>query len=479
MWSKELYARLFAEFLGTALLAFAVSTTLLTDQEFASIAIGGTVIALVYAFAHVSGSQFNPAVTLALIIRQAMLPAEAAAYVVAQIAGSYVGGLFGSVALNVPVGQIGHPSVGFDVAPGSALLCETLLTFALAHTVLHAATTSYAEGKFYFGLAIGFLVLSAVISVGGLSGCALNPAIGLLATMTPDAPDVWIYFLGPLLGGGLAGGLFQLTHPGEVRKDPSAPKPSYADYAIEFVGTFLLCFTFALSVGQGEPLASLGVGAMYLSQVYAGGPTSGGHYNPAVTLAVYLRSTVLPRAGEGGVPQVGARQGGGGGGKSGLPLSKAVGYVTFQLVAALVAGGIALCCLPHATNLGFPHIGAGFRYGTVWWGEGVASAYLAYVVLQTTTAPKTAGNGFFGLAIGLTYVAMGEALSSVTGGALNPAVALLGLFTKHGPVPAVDMFAIYWTAPPVGAALAALLYRATNYQEFELEPTETTPLTAA
>jgi len=354
---------------------------------------------------------------------------------------------------------IGHPMVAAGTGKGAAVLAETVVTFALAHTVLSTATTSFSKGKSYYGLAIGFTVLSGAISVGGVSGGAFNPAVAMTTILTQHAGQVWVFLLGPLLGGALAGGLFRLTHPAEVVKDPLPPKPVYTDFVIEFVGTFLLSFTVGCAARNGgSVLTPLSIGSMLMSQVYAGGPTSGGHYNPAVTIACYVRLTVF-------------------GGKDGLPALKAAGYILVQLLAGLVAGGVARAVVG---DIGFPAVGATYGYGSAWLGEFVATFFLAFVVLQAATAPATADNSFFGLAIGFTVTAMAVAIGGISGGALNPAVAMLGVtggFNSSASAPWASIFGIYWTACPLGGLTASLVYRFTNFTEFESEePNEATKL---
>ncbi len=60
-------------------------------------------------------------------------------------------------------------------------------------------------------------------------------------------------------------------------------------YLVEFIGTFFLVFTVGMAVRSGSPLFPLAIGAALMVMVYAGGHVSGGHFNPAVTLVVYLR----------------------------------------------------------------------------------------------------------------------------------------------------------------------------------------------
>ena len=123
------------------------------------------------------------------------------AYVAAQLIGAAVGGLLADVVV---------PSIGFPAPSASmqsCLIAEVVLTFALCHTVLHTATVGPAKNGMYHGLAIGFTVLSGAVSVGGISGGAFNPAVGVLTALAgaADTTAIVVYTLGPLLGGALAG----------------------------------------------------------------------------------------------------------------------------------------------------------------------------------------------------------------------------------------------------------------------------------
>ena len=94
------------------------------------------------------------------------------------------------------------------------------------------ATSSATHGNAYFGLAIGFTVVAMAVAVGGVSGGAFNPAVGLLAPLAgvlagPDADDAFdatvavaVYFTSCPLAGALAGGLYQFTNPGEPSHAP-------------------------------------------------------------------------------------------------------------------------------------------------------------------------------------------------------------------------------------------------------------------
>ena len=106
----------------------------------------------------------------------------------------------------------GYPSVNPHVNSGLAVLTELLYTFALASVVLNVATTKAQENNSFFGLAIGFTITAAAIAAGPISGGAFNPAVGTaLPAVHGVANDIWVYWLGPMAGGALAGAVFRLT----------------------------------------------------------------------------------------------------------------------------------------------------------------------------------------------------------------------------------------------------------------------------
>ena len=99
------------------------------------------------------------------------------------------------------------------LAEGFAVITELTYTFALASVVLHVATTKAQEGNSFFGLAIGFTVAAAAVAAGGVSGGAFNPAVGTaLPAVHGHGKDIWIYWVGPLVGAAIAGLLFRATN---------------------------------------------------------------------------------------------------------------------------------------------------------------------------------------------------------------------------------------------------------------------------
>jgi aquaporin Z len=210
-------------------------------------------------------------------------------------------------------------------------------------------------------------------------------------------------------------------------------------YLVEFIGTFFLVFTIGMTVlapGAGN-LAPLAIGSVLAVMIFAGGHVSGGHFNPAVTLAVWMRgkcdaSDVLPYM---------ASQSGG------------------ALVAALAVKALKTGLVAKAAALGGPMTP---EILPALLAEFLFTFALAWVVLNVATAKGTAGNSFYGLAIGFTVLAGAFAVGGISGGVFNPAVAI-GVCTMG--IISWSSIWIYFAANLLGGAVAALAYRTVNGEE--------------
>jgi aquaporin Z len=201
-------------------------------------------------------------------------------------------------------------------------------------------------------------------------------------------------------------------------------------YLVEFIGTFFLVFTVGMTVidpGAGA-LAPLAIGSALMIMVYAGGHVSGGHYNPAVTLAVWLRGR--------------------------CPAVDVPAYWIAQIVGAFAAAALALYLKGQPTLTP-----AELKIGPAFVAELVGTFALAYVVLNVATAKATAGNSNYGLAIGFTVMVMAFALGGVSGGAFNPAVAT-GITVMH--LEKTANLWLYLVGDLAGGALAALVFKFVN-----------------
>ena len=227
----------------------------------------------------------------------------------------------------------------------------------------------------------------------------------------------------------------------------------FAKLIVEFIGTFFLVLTVGQTVVGADPsapasaLAPIAIGSALMVMIYAGGHISGGHYNPAVTLGVTLR------------------------GKCGM--AEAPAYMAAQVLGAAVAA-ITVRYLKAGVVVAPAELGP---MPAVLLAEFLFTFALVYVVLNTATARGTAGNSFYGLAIGFTVVVGAFAVGGISGGAFNPAVAV-GIAVM-GLVPPADLW-MHLAGDFAGGAVAAVLFRALNMggDVPVAEPAGTTPATA-
>lgn len=207
-------------------------------------------------------------------------------------------------------------------------------------------------------------------------------------------------------------------------------------HIIEFIGTFFLILTIALT---GNPIA---IGSILMVMIYLGGNISGGHYNPSVTLGVLLR------------------------GKIGI--GDAVGYWIVQILGAFL-GALVAFLLNDKVFAPAPGAGVGFLKACL--AEFMFTFALVSVVLNVATTKKAAGNSYFGLAIGFTVLAGAFSVGAISGGAFNPAVAIGPIIfdlIKGGN--AIQNLPMYLVGTLLGSVVAAIVFRATNADEFTDSP---------
>src|SRR5690606_18613372 len=168
-------------------------------------------------------------------------------------------------------------------------------------------------------------------------------------------------------------------------------------YVVEFVGTYFLVLTMCMTIGNGSSnLAPLAAGMMLMALIYSGHHISGGHFNPGVSVASWLRGQ--------------------------LPASDVLPYVIAQFLggtaAAIEAGFLSTSAGLETIVLQEPDIAASLN------AEFLGALLFVYVFLNLTIVRKTTGNLVYGLALGTTYTACIYAFGPVSIGAFNPAVAL-------------------------------------------------------
>jgi aquaporin Z len=199
------------EFIGTFFLVFTIALGA------NPIAVGGILTAMVYMGGYISGAHYNPAVSLAVLIRGKMTVKESLFYMLSQV----VAGAVAAVVFYLMAKSYFTPLPGEGLAFPITFASEVIYTFALASVVLHVATSDKLKDNYYYGLAIGLVVMAAGFAIGPVSGAALNPAVALGPILVDfkhigqHGADLGLYLGGPLLGGALAAAVYRLTNPKE------------------------------------------------------------------------------------------------------------------------------------------------------------------------------------------------------------------------------------------------------------------------
>jgi aquaporin Z len=199
------------EFIGTFFLVATIGFVVIAPGagDMAPLAIGAALMVMIFAGAHVSGAHYNPAVTLAVLLRGRCSVGDLVGYWVSQILGA-------AAAAAIVLFMKGNPAIT-PMTPDitRALIAEFLYTFALCYVVLNVATAKGTSGNPTYGLAIGFTVLAGAYSVGGISGGAFNPAVAVGITImgVSAVANIWIYLVANLLGGAAAAAAFRAINP--------------------------------------------------------------------------------------------------------------------------------------------------------------------------------------------------------------------------------------------------------------------------
>src|SRR4051794_2025773 len=225
----KLSTSLLAEFIGTfALIFIGAGAGALGIGGLVGVALahGLVVLGFAYAFGHISGTHINPAVTLGVWAAGKIETARAASYIVFQI----LGGLLGALALRWILGgtetglgathlahglTVGNATI--NMTPLTGIVLEAILTFFLVNAVMNAGISGKATIP--GGLAIGLTLTFCILMGGPLTGASLNPARSIgPAVATGNFTDLWVYLVGPALGGIVAGLLYKTVF--EEREHP-------------------------------------------------------------------------------------------------------------------------------------------------------------------------------------------------------------------------------------------------------------------
>jgi aquaporin Z len=202
----------FTEFIGTMFLVLVVGIAAIGGAAgaMAPVAIGTILMVMIYAGGHISGAHYNPAVTLAVLIRGRINMGDALTYWIAQ-----AGGAIAAWAIAKFIFEVDGPNISAVRSVSQGLTAEFLGTFALAYVVLNTATAKAHITNSFYGLAIGFTVMTCAFTFGGYSGGAFNPAVAIGACLLKGFvwTDLWIYLVGCFAGATAAAFVFNMNNP--------------------------------------------------------------------------------------------------------------------------------------------------------------------------------------------------------------------------------------------------------------------------
>jgi len=444
MAEPSVTSKYLAEFIGTFLLIFTVECNVVVGSPlFAGLSIGTVLFVAIQALGGISGGNFNPAVSVALgcvnsLKGPGMEWKQVAAYCVVQICGGVTAAILAAVLFG--------KSASLEVTAGysllSAGLCEFFYTFMLCFVVLNvaAAKKNKEEKGQYYALAIGFCVVAGAYGAGVISGGAFNPAVAFALDITSLGRGFGhslFYAIFELLGAVLAAFLFSKVRPTDFGVPMSAANLQ-EQLLSEFLGVFMLVFTVSCNIMAGSATAALSVACSLAAMIYALGDVSGGHFNPAVSCAVFFSARDNSFTGR-----------------------KAALYSVAQVLSGITAALIAVGVFGKPMPAFGPKTGYFLTQALL--GELIFTFTLSYVVLCVAVSSITKASHFFGLAIGFCVVVGGFAMGNVSGGSLNPAVSLGLALSGSGFASSLSYILIQLLA----GALAATAFSVTHQAELE------------
>jgi aquaporin Z len=201
------------ELIGTFFLVLTIGCTVIAGGAgvIPPLAIGASLMVMIFAGGHISGGHYNPAVTLGVWLRGRCDTKDVAPYWIFQVIGAAL------AAAAVRFLKSGAEVTAMTPATAPALIAEFLFTFALVYVVLNVATAKANSGNSFYGLAIGLTVMTGAFAVGNISGGVFNPAVavGISILGLSAWSNIWIYLVAELLAGAVAALTFKALNPAD------------------------------------------------------------------------------------------------------------------------------------------------------------------------------------------------------------------------------------------------------------------------
>jgi len=229
----KLSTSLLAEFIGTfALIFIGAGAGALGIGGLVGVALahGLVIVGFAYAYGHISGTHINPAVTLGVWAAGKIDAGRAFSYIVFQILGGIVGafalrwvlgGTETGLGVTALASNLSVNGATINITPAIGLVLEAILTFFLVNAVMNAGISGKATIP--GGLAIGLTLTFCILMGGPLTGASLNPARSIgPALAAGNFANLWVYLVGPVLGGAIAGLLYKTVF--EEREHPHPRK---------------------------------------------------------------------------------------------------------------------------------------------------------------------------------------------------------------------------------------------------------------
>jgi MIP family channel proteins len=211
--------QLLAELIGTFTLVFiGAGAGIFADfpggggRVAVALAHGFALAVIAYAWGPISGAHVNPAVTFGVALAGKMEWSKAIGYWVAQLVGAAIAGytLFYLLSGDIEkAATVGDWTRGSGAHPAKVIILEAILTFFLVIAVFGSALSGRTGNA--YGLAIGFVLTMDILCGGQLTGASMNPARTFgpaLALGKEHLSYLWMYVVGPLVGGGIAAVLY-------------------------------------------------------------------------------------------------------------------------------------------------------------------------------------------------------------------------------------------------------------------------------
>jgi MIP family channel proteins len=170
---------------------------------------GFGLLAAIFAFGHISGGHFNPAVTVAIVLDKRLPALEGVFYVIAQIIGAIAAAVVVMLTVSQQAVADGITKPGEGISDVSALVIETIFTAIFVTVIL----VSSKRAPQIAALAIPLTLVAIHFAIATVTGSSVNPARSIgSALVGGDISQLWIYIVGPTVGGIIGWGVYRVTN---------------------------------------------------------------------------------------------------------------------------------------------------------------------------------------------------------------------------------------------------------------------------